>query len=469
MRLVVFMRQLKVNPYLGLARYGGGHYVYDRRQTYRPLVEFPTRKLDPQAFEALERLQGSGILADPRPEDEIKVFLEEEQRDPALLEQFVERRYLNEHQSRTQALQKRVLHSLELQLNKPAPEPELAEQPAFHAETNYFSHATFFNLPADIAPDACHVGILGLPHASLELSLGTEAGPHALRAHTRRYSWLDVYQQGVYSEINCRGNHPEILGRGVVLGDFGDLDFSGMSVLEMLVNLRHTLQQKFIAPQVLPFLIGGDHAITAPVVECLLEEMPDLGLLHLDAHNDLFYTQKVSYNHAAPISNLLKRTDLQRVLSFGLRSFAEDRARNMRAICENPAYAERVRLYSLISTRQLMATPELLATELARHAERPYYLTIDLDVLSEDAIGRQLSTPAGPGLEWHELFYFLEAAFKNLNIVACDIVEYNPISDATTASVRPGMIKALLVQIIDRLAQNSPKPRPDDTAISQRE
>jgi agmatinase len=224
----------------------------------------------------------------------------------------------------------------------------------------------------------------------------------------------------------------------------------------MTGEVRQALTREFLEPNTRPLIIGGDHAITYPIVLTYLDAFPDLGLLHLDAHNDLFYTSKVEYSHAAPISNLVRHTGIERVVSFGLRTFSDSRVNNVRSLYEKSNPGERLRLYSLISMKQLLMTGGALESELETLAGRPYYLTVDLDVLSESAIGRQLSTPFGAGIEWHELFYFLDIAFRKLNIIGCDLVEYDATQGAEGGHNR-GMINSLLLLITDGLARSNPK------------
>ncbi len=70
---------------------------------------------------------------------------------------------------------------------------------------------------------------------------------------------------------------------------------------------------------------GGDHAITFPIVNAFLQHYPSLVLLHLDAHNDVFYTEKIEFSHASPILGLLIQSNLSSVYSFGLRTNADPR------------------------------------------------------------------------------------------------------------------------------------------------
>jgi arginase family enzyme len=53
------------------------------------------------------------------------------------------------------------------------------------------------------------------------------------------------------------------------------------------------------------------------------------------------------------------------------------------------------------------------------------YLTIELDVLSAEAIAEQLSTPAGPGLKWSELLKLIGCVVNEPDVIAGAIVELN--------------------------------------------
>jgi arginase family enzyme len=311
---------------------------------------------------------------------------------------------------------------------------------------------TFFNLPTDVKPDACHVGLLGFPHASLNVSVGTELAPDLLRLQTRSISWFEIYKHGVYTEMITDDCRPEILCKGAVVRDAGNLTCWGIALNDMLASVEAVLARDFFAHQVYPLVVGGDHAITYPIVMAYLKTVPDLGLLHLDAHNDLFYTRQVAYNHGAFLSNLLQRSSIRQVASFGLRTTADSRVGTMKSIYDKPNASERVRLFSLSAVKQMVVNPERLAGTLRGLAGRPYYLTIDLDVLSADAIGGRVSTPLGVGLEWHELFYLLAAIFDNLDVIGCDVVEYNALGG-------PGgnthQLNALLLLLIDRLVRSN--------------
>lgn len=451
-----------LNPHGRVARYGGACYAYDTRLTDSPLVEIATAEIIAQEFGAADLLAGRGFMLEPRTLGEIGAYVRENGYDGGVVDRLIALALLQPYESRREAIERRVvdyfnrryLPAEDLQLEVPEQQPQ-----------DVFAPDTFFNLPRTVAVGACQVGLLGVPIASLRASLGTVTGPAHLRLSTRALCWFNVHEDGVYSEISLADGRPEVLCQGVVVRDCGDVDAQELTLAELFERLGGILATEFLGPGVRAIVVGGDHAITYPLVRAHLERFPDLGLLTLDAHNDLFYTPRVVYSHAAAISNLIRSTPIERIASFGLRTFTDKRMAAVRGIYEDDRAQARIRLHSLTETRRLIMDPRRLDEALDALAGRPYYLSLDLDVLSEAAIGWRVSTPFGMGLEWHELLTFLDAAFHRLDIVGCDVVEYNGLN----GDGAPGhSLTALLLLLIDRLAKGSPKPSPDGRVARRR-
>jgi arginase family enzyme len=455
------MDRFILNPHLRLSHYANQYFIYDARVTEHPLVEIPTQAISEDEYSTLHKLKTHGILLEGQSKEDVLAYFTEEHLAPEYFESLLQRNFLKPYVSRAESVQNRVLDFFNARYAQNEDGANIKTRPPYEeddANLHLFSPRTFFNLPRSVEPEACHVGLLGVPQSSLNLSLGTEAAPFHFRSHSRSHCWFEIYEHGIYSETNIEADRPVILCKDVVLRDCGNLDFQNMTLLQMVDEVRQTLVHSFFSNNTYPVILGGDHAITYPIILTYLEMFPDLGLLHFDAHNDLFYSPKLEYSHATPISNLVRNTDISRVVSFGLRTFSDSRVHNVRSIYEKPDSSERLKLYSLTSVKQLIMTSGSLEQELETLSDRPYYLTVDLDVLSESAIGHQLATPCGVGMEWHELLYFLDLAFRKLNIIGCDLVEYDS-THGGEGGRNQSSINALLLLMIDGLARNNPKPK----------
>ena len=433
------------------AEYGGAYYSYDRLVAETPLVEIPTAEICNQEFTAAQLLKTSGFLLDPKPLAEIDAYLIENGFEMNLANPLVDRRILVVHRSPVEIVERRVLDYFN---RRYLPQAAGMYDEGGASERHTLSPNTFFNLPRTVDSASCQVGLLGVPAASVRASLGSITGPAHLRMYSRSMCWFEIHDQGLYSEIALDQGRPQVMGHGVVVRDCGDVECEGATVEELHERIEEALSREFFDHGAYPLIVGGDHAITYPVVRSFLERVPDLGLLHLDAHNDLFYSSQVVYSHAAPISNLLMATGIQRIVSFGLRTFADTRMAGLKRVYEEGNADKRLRLRPLAATRQMILEPGRLNEEFDTLAGRPYYLTIDLDVLSEAVVG--VSTPFGAGLEWHELLTFLDAAFRRLHIIGCDIVEHNSLNGDSREDARYPIVSLLLL-IIDRLARNNPK------------
>lgn len=147
---------------------------------------------------------------------------------------------------------------------------------------------------------------MGVPVASVPSALGASRAPDTLRRITQRLTpWFEVWLDGLYTEVGCNGGLPRVVGRGVVLKDYGDVG-AGEGTVGALFQAIEGFVAGRVAPNHLrPLFIGGDRAVTFPIVYALALRHPGLRLVVLDAHNDLFYVPAISYNHTAVGGKLL--------------------------------------------------------------------------------------------------------------------------------------------------------------------
>jgi hypothetical protein len=80
--------------------------------------------------------------------------------------------------------------------------------------------------------------------------------------------------------------------------------------------------------------------------------------VHLDAHNDLFYTACVEFNPAGPILALRAHSGSQRVLSCGLRTAGDPRVAPFNQLQQSGLLETRARPPSLNALRRRRARPD---------------------------------------------------------------------------------------------------------------
>lgn len=197
--------------------------------------------------------------------------------------------------------------------------------------------------------------------------------------------------------------------------DVGDLDLQMKSIENVLTEIR-IFSQRIIADDKIPLMVGGEHLVSLPVVEPIIEKYPDLRIIHLDAHMDLrneYEGDKLS--HATVMRRIYDLVGESRIYQFGIRSGTKDEFIFSNKNCIT-------NLFNL----------EKMDTLIEEIGNKPVYVSIDLDVL-DPSIFSGTGTQEPGGVTFVELIEGLKH-LRGLNIVGADVVELAPILDASGVS-----------------------------------
>jgi arginase family enzyme len=159
-------------------------------------------------------------------------------------------------------------------------------------------------------------------------------------------------------------------------------------------------------------LLGGEHLVTFPIVEALVARQRDLRLVVLDAHHDAYdYPLLTHYSLFHFICHELGVP----TLIVGARHELE----------LAPAGCE------ILSAGELRrAGPDATLDRMRRFVDNaPFYFSVDLDVLDPSEFPA-VSDPVPGGVSVRELAT-LAREMLSLSPMAADIVEYNPLRDAS--------------------------------------
>lgn len=201
-------------------------------------------------------------------------------------------------------------------------------------------------------------------------------------------------------------------------------------------RLRHAVH-RLLDAAVRPLVIGGDHAISAYVLDAMLDAFPGLHVVQLDAHPDLrpIPSHPPRLTHATVMTHVLADPRLGSLLQLGLR-VVEPRSAPRRP-------EPRLRYYS---ARELART-DPAAVVASIPAGAPCYLSIDVDVLSPFEAA-ETATPEIGGLTYYQTVELIAALTARVDLVGADIVEVAGIPGALTGSTRTALLAArLLLQI----------------------
>lgn len=198
--------------------------------------------------------------------------------------------------------------------------------------------------------------------------------------------------------------------------DGGDLELCFGDTARALGQIED-FARNLLADGKKPFMIGGEHLVTLPVVRALAERYEDLHIVHFDAHTDLrddYLGAKLS--HATVMRRAWDILGDGRIYQFGIRS------------------GERAEfLWAKAHTHLQRFDFTGLEWSLSELMGKPVYLTLDLDVL-DPSVFPGTGTPEPGGVSFLDLLRALRKTLRLDRIVGCDMVELSPHYDASGAS-----------------------------------
>ena len=176
----------------------------------------------------------------------------------------------------------------------------------------------------------------------------------------------------------------------------------------------------------LPLVLGGDHAITYPVLRAIHRTHGPVNLLHFDAHPDLYHDFEGNpYSHASPFARIMERGLVSRLVQVGIRTL-------------NKGQREQVERFG-VETHEMMT---LDINAIGRDFVGPVYISCDMDAL-DPAFAPGVSHHEPGGLSVRDILGVIQRLPNR--IVGADIVEYNPVRDINnmTAMVAAKLLKEI--------------------------
>jgi arginase len=260
------------------------------------------------------------------------------------------------------------------------------------------------------------LAVLGVPwdeHSSLHP--GCARGPAAVRA-----AWGSGSMNLCTEDGGDLGAEPRLI-------DVGDVDLDAARGLDALARIEASVSA-LLDRGAHPIAIGGDHAITYPILRSVARAHPGLTILHLDAHPDLYdELDGDRLSHACPFARIMEEGLAARLVQVGIRTLTP----HLRA------QAERFGVH-MVEMRDWRADLDLAALDLAA----PLYVSIDLDVL-DPAYAPGVSHHEPGGASVRDVLRIVQGL--PVAPVGGDIVELNPGRDHhdMTAMVALKLLKEL--------------------------
>jgi agmatinase len=272
----------------------------------------------------------------------------------------------------------------------------------------YAGRGTFARVPELGEVPKAAVAILGVPFdAGTTYRPGARFGPQAIRQASRMLR--TVFDPGLDVE-------PLRIQQVV---DAGDVSANPFSIPEALDAIDQETGRLIDAGSRV-IAIGGDHTITLGSLRALHRRLGPLALVHFDAHLDTWDTY-----FGARITH---GSFLRRASEEGL--FLDDAS--MHVGIRGPLYdrsdlsSDATLGFRTIHCREIdeVGVRGIIDRIRARVGERPFYLSIDIDVL-DPAHAPGTGTPELGGLSSRELLAIVQG-FSGLNVIGADVVEVSP-------------------------------------------
>jgi agmatinase len=257
------------------------------------------------------------------------------------------------------------------------------------------------------------IHLIGLPtDVNSSFERGAAKGPAAIRA----------------ALVSDRGNSASEsgleLGTDIDLVDCGDLPLTDLDV-----EGDDRAIAAAVARAPLPILLGGDHAITYPVVAALVARHGPLNILHFDAHPDLYADFEGNpRSHASPFARIFEGGHAKRLVQVGIRTL-------------NRHCREQADKYGV----EILPMADFHASHVPV-LDGPLYISVDLDGIDpSEAPG--VAHPEPGGLRLREVLAAIHR--QTAPIVGADMVELNPARDIgdITAILAAKLVRELAARI----------------------
>lgn len=243
---------------------------------------------------------------------------------------------------------------------------------------------------------------------------GSRFGPRALREHSLRF----VSSAPGYFDPNRGRAFLEREMRDGLIVDLGDADIVATNIASSFESIT-ALTARVLQKGAVPVVLGGDHAISYPVVRAYERE---LYVMHFDAHLDYApFVHGTSETNQHAFRHIAHMPHVKGLVQVGIRSL-----RNTELMWRDST-SDGNEVVTMERFREI--GPEAVARLIPRGAD--CYVSLDVDALDLALVPGCVSAEP-EGLSYGELRDTLIALTEQTRIVGFDLVEVNPMLDVGT-------------------------------------
>jgi agmatinase len=256
----------------------------------------------------------------------------------------------------------------------------------------------FLGLPEQYSDlEKSRVVILPVPYESTtSYQAGTRDAPHEIIWASRN---VELYDEETGKETYKIGIHTldEMIP---ILGN-----------ADAMIEALYSVSRQIVQADKFQITLGGEHAITSPIVKAHLEKYPSLAVLQIDAHADLRDSYEGSkHSHASAMRRVV---ELCPVVHVGIRNISSEEVQALPKLKSKIFYMKDIEKDSNWFQK--------VVEELPEHV----YYTIDIDGM-DSSLMPSTGTPEPGGLSWFDVMNLTRELANRRNIVGFDLVELCP-------------------------------------------
>lgn len=166
----------------------------------------------------------------------------------------------------------------------------------------------------------------------------------------------------------------------------------------------------------LPVVLGGEHTVSAGVIESLKRKYSRFGVVQFDAHADLRTEYGgTPYSHAS-VMRRVHEQDIP-IFQIGTRSYSLEETDYRGQHTDSILWLDAEKIHR--NQIQHLKFPDDFPENI--------YISFDIDAL-DTAIMPATGTPAPGGLSWYQAMWLLRSVLEQRRCIGFDVVEFAPIA-----------------------------------------
>ncbi len=275
----------------------------------------------------------------------------------------------------------------------------------------YSGIATFMRAPyvSNLVNLQADVAVLGMPYdLGTAVRSGARYAPRSIRDVS---TWNAYLYQGWYDPLDDR----MYLDENWRVVDVGDVDVLHTEYEQSFQNCTWAIRN-IVRQGVIPFTMGGDHAVTAPILQGF-DSYEDLCVVQLDAHLDYCQeTAGIRYGQGNPMRRASEMAHVGQIVQIGLRGIGSSKPSDWADARANGNVILTMRDVRAMGIDQVIA---------AIPKKKHYYITVDMDALDQSLVPG-CGSPQPFGLYYEEVTAILKGVAAKGEVVGFDVVEVCP-------------------------------------------